>query len=360
MMKNRWLPISLCIACLSLCFAALVGMAHAANVTRTGSQLYLNGNPYKFTGLNVYNANSRSNCSYSMGNNDSVLGDSLTNMGSGKEAFRAWFFQPLATSGGTRDWAAFDHTLSVAAAKGYKVIATLGNQWGNQCDGSPDATSGYRNEAWYQTGYYQTTNPQGTTNYKSFVYETVYRYRNDDTILAWELLNEPQAGISNSNRSCSSTCNASMKAWAADMAWMIDWLDPSTLISIGVHGEGQAGAQGAAFKDLHSVSQVDLCSYHDYEQPSVAVPNDGFNLLATRISQCNELSKPLFVGEVGIRLSTAGSQSTRATWLTNKLSAQQALGVDGHLSWEWHKDNCSFSDFAICPTDPALTSLGAY
>ena len=42
----------------------------------------------------------------------------LTDIGEGKEAIRAWFFQSLATTNGERDWPAFDHTLAVARAHG--------------------------------------------------------------------------------------------------------------------------------------------------------------------------------------------------------------------------------------------------
>src|SRR5204863_321543 len=98
-------------------------------VTRDGTRLRLDGGAYRFTGLNIYNANSNGWCWYSMGG--TVLDDSLAAIGPGKSAFRSWFFQQLATNGGARDWSAFDHTLATARARGVKVIATLIDQWGN-------------------------------------------------------------------------------------------------------------------------------------------------------------------------------------------------------------------------------------
>src|SRR3954462_14068815 len=106
-------------------------------VKRSGTQLLLDGKPYRFTGLNIYNANSVNNCWYTLGSGGG-LSTSLDEIGPGKEAFRAWFFQYEATtSPGARDWSTFDHTLAVARAHGVKVVATLVNQWG-QCEGWKD------------------------------------------------------------------------------------------------------------------------------------------------------------------------------------------------------------------------------
>ena len=103
-------------------------------VTRSGSSLMLGGAPYRFTGLNIYNANSTGSCWYDMVSG-STLGDSLAAIGPGKEAMRAWFFQSLATRNGVRDWTAFDHTLAVARSHGVKVIVTLGQSVGRLRDG---------------------------------------------------------------------------------------------------------------------------------------------------------------------------------------------------------------------------------
>ena len=116
-------------------------------VKRAGTNLRLEGKPYRFTGLNIYNANSVGKCWYTMG--AVGLGHSLDKIGPGKEAFRAWFFQRWRRPDGHRDWSAFDHTLAVARAHGVKVIATLANQWGTAKPG------GYKTEAGTPSGYTQ-------------------------------------------------------------------------------------------------------------------------------------------------------------------------------------------------------------
>ena len=173
------------VLCLSLIVVSAGSAAKSKFVTRSGNQLLLNGKPYLFTGMNVYNANSDGSCWYQL-NTGPGLDNAINAMGLGVTVIRAWFFQRMATTGGQRNWSGFDHTLAVAAARGIKVIATLANQW-------PDCepASGYKDEAWYTTGYTQP-DPSGTVSYRSWVAEVAARYKNNPSILAWQLINEAE------------------------------------------------------------------------------------------------------------------------------------------------------------------------
>jgi mannan endo-1,4-beta-mannosidase len=326
-------------------------------VRRSGAALTLNGVPYRFTGLNIYNANSASNCWYTLG--PTALSTTLNAMGSGKEAFRGWFFQALATRNGVRDWTAFDQTIAAARARGVKVIATLGNEW-NQCEGGGDYATYYKNEAWYRGGYRTDVRPGTTVSYRQFVSQVVSRYKNDPTILAWQLVNEAEDRTTYGG-ACSSTAAASLKGFATDMAAYVKSIDPNHLLSLGTMGSGQCGSAGSLYKDLHSVAGIDLCEYHDYQ--SGAMPGDQWNGLATRIQQCRDLGKPTFVGEVGIKPTTYdGTLAGRADVLKSKLTTQFQAGLVGLLSWDWRDANhggSSLTNYEIGPSDPALTVLGS-
>jgi endo-1,4-beta-mannosidase len=326
-------------------------------VRRSGATLTLNGAPYKFTGVNIYNANSRSNCWYTLGSTG--LNTTLSSLGSGKEAFRTWFFQALATSNGARDWTAFDQTIAAAKARGYKIVATLGNEW-NQCEGGGDYAAYYKNEAWYRGGYKTAVHPGTTVPYRQWVSEVVARYKNEPTILAWQLMNEAE-DRDVYRGSCTSTAAASLKSWATDMASYVKSIDPNHLVSLGTMGSGQCGSAGAAYKDLHSIAGIDLCEYHDYQ--SGAMPGDQWNGLAARIQQCKDLGKPTFVGEVGLNpASYGGTLAGRASALKSKLTTQFQAGLVGLLSWDWRDGShggSSLSGYEIGPSDPALTVLGS-
>jgi YVTN family beta-propeller protein len=324
-------------------------------VRRDGTKLLLGGQPFRPVGLNIYNANSNGTCWYQM--DGSILGDSLTAIGSGSNTMRAWFFQNLATANGARDWTAFDRTLATARAHGYKVIATLGNQWAD-CDQG----YGYKNTSWYQSGYMQP-DPAGTVSYRDWVQEVVSRYKNDPTILAWQLLNEPEV-LPYNGADCSavpeSTAESLLYSFANDVSGLIKSIDPNHLVSLGTIGSGQCGAQYTDYKQVMSIPTLDLCEFHDYT-PSQPIPGDQYNGLQFRIDECNELNKPLLVGELGVKPSeVGGTLADRANTVASKLCAQLSAGVAGVLLWAWDKDGSLLDNFDIGPDDPVLGVLGAW
>jgi endo-1,4-beta-mannosidase len=327
-------------------------------VKRCGAALCLKGHAYVFTGLNIYNANSRSNCWYTLASGN-ALDRSLTTIGTGQEAFRAWFFQRLATTNGRRDWSAFDHTLLVAAAHGERVIVTLTNQWGD-CENAFGKPA-YKSESWYQSGYRARVDAGMIKTYRDWVRDVVTRYRNSPTILAWQLINEGEAKASPAGV-CSRTAESSVHSWAVDVSGLIKSLDSKHLVSLGTIGNGQCGTStGTSYQDLHAISTIDLCEYHDYDRPSSPMPGDKWNGLATRLSQCKAIGKPMFIGEMGINKSDVSSLSRRAAYLRAKFARQFRAGVVGVLPWEWAAAGQDTGDgYSISPNDPILALLSAY
>jgi mannan endo-1,4-beta-mannosidase len=358
MSSRRSFPARLVITVACLVPAALgTGAALAAPpspyVTRSGATLMLGGAPFRFTGLNIYNANSPGTCWYDMASG-STLSDSLSAIGSGEEVMRAWFFQSLATRNGVRDWTAFDHTLAVARTHGFKVIVTLGNQWGD-CE-----TSGYRTDQWYGGGYLTRRDPGMPMSYAAWVAQAVARYRNDPTILAWQLMNEAEVKPSLNSPSCSPNAARTLKTFAGVMSLAIKAIDRNHLVSVGTMGGGQCGAQGPEYQSLYSLPTLDLCEYHDYQATS-PMPGDEFNGLQLRLAQCGALRKPLMVDETGIKPSeVGGTLQARAGMFATKFSAQFAAGVVGELAWAWDKDKSTPTDYDIGPGDPTLAVLAAY
>ena len=325
-------------------------------VSRCGPTVKLDQQPYRPIGVNIYNANSRSQCWYDMVNG-TTLDDSLTAIGPGKNAIRAWFFQDLATANGQRDWTAFDHTLQVAQAHGVKVIATLGNQWAD-CE----PLAGYKDTNWYSGGYKQP-DPGGTVSYRAWVQEVAARYKDDPTILAWQLLNEPEV-LPQAGGDCGtvpeSTAYSLLSTFAEDASTAIKSADPNHLVSLGTIGSGQCGAQERDFKRLMSIPTLDLCEFHDYNQIDL-VPGDQYNGLQRRIDDCNQLRKPLLVGELGIIPNqVGGSLADRADTITSKLCAQLSAGVAGMLIWAWDKDGSLVGNYDIGPNDPVLSALAPW
>jgi endo-1,4-beta-mannosidase len=322
-------------------------------VSRTGTRLVLNGKPFRFTGLNVYNANSRGMCWYDL-QGGSALDDALTAIGPGHEVVRAWFFQPLAIAGGLRDWSAFDHTLAVAQDHGMKVIPTLTDQYGECGDGG---VNGFKPTEWYESGYTQV-DPGNLVSYRNWVGEIVSRYKYDRRIAFWQLINE--AEVTEVGQPCPPGNEPAdiLKAWTTDVSGLVKSLDQNHLVSLGTIGGGQCGAQGPQYQYVHDVATIDLCEYHDYGSPNVAMPGDEFNGLQVRINQCNVLNRPVFVGEAGIIPNqVGGTLAHRAAAFEAKIEAQFAAGIQGFLAWDWSSLGSTLDNFDIGPGDPALETL---
>jgi len=319
-------------------------------VTRSGATLLLNGRPYRFVGLNIYNANNQGKCWYALGTTTS-LDQTLTAIGPAQNVFRAWFFQSLATRNGQRDWSSFDATLAVARAHDERVIATLGNDLGD-CEGPAPVQ---RNEAWYSSGYTNQRDAGTADPYRAWVAEVVARYRNDPTILAWQLLNETD--VATASGRCSPTASRTLKRFAQDMAGLVKSIDPNHLLSLGSWGLHDCGLAGSAYQDVHSIAGIDLCEIHDYSSPSSALAPQ----LQLRLNQCRTLGKPLIVGELGVRVQDAGSPANRAAAIRAKLSAEFAAGVAGALVWDWaNGDQSAYSGYEVQPGDPTLQVLAAF
>ena len=319
-------------------------------VTRRGSALFVGNLPFQFTGLNIYNAANTQGCWYTLGTS-AKLGATLDAIGPGQQVFRTWFYQPLATVNGMRDWSSFDELLATARSRDERVIVALADQWGN-CD-VPNGS--YKNEAWYRGGYRDAIGAGGLVTYRQWVADVVGRYRNNPTILAWQLMNEAEDAVSLTGR-CSSTSARTLARFVEDMGRLVKSIDANHLLSVGTAGGGQCGAVGKEFESLHAIPQVDLCEVHDYGGPAAALGRGG--LIAQRVVQCRAVGKPLFVGESGIRTGEVGSLAARAAAFKAKLSSQFAAGVSGVLVWDWaDAGQAAYSGYEVQPGDPLLALL---
>ena len=344
----------------SLALPSTAAQAAPGFIEAQGTHLSLDGEPFHFTGLNVYNANSDGWCWFEY--NDAEFAQALTNMGPGTNVIRAWFFQPLATTaGGQRDWTRFDRTLQIAGQHGVRVIVTLTDQWG-EC-GSTGANP-YKDRGWYEGGYETEVLPDSIVPYRDWVAEVVTRYKDDPNVAFWQLINEAEVNevIGGVQQACPPGNGPAdiLRSWAQDVGGLVKSIDSNHLVSLGTIGGGQCGAQGAQYESVHDIPEVDLCEYHDYGSPSTGIPGDQYNGLQVRLDQCAAIDKPLFIGEAGIIPDdVGGTLQDRADAFAAKIDAQFDAGVVGFLGWAWSALGSTTDNYDIGPNDPTLDVLAA-
>jgi hypothetical protein len=331
-------------------------------VGRSGAGLTLNGQAYRFTGINIYMAASGgtpSSCGGELYPNVSVP---LSQLPRGT-VFRFWAFQDFFASGGVLDWANFDSVLSIAASYGDRVIPVLANQYA-YCDGPA------KDLAWYQSGYKNTVYPGDAVTYRQYVADVVARYADNPTVAMWQLVNEGEAV--NDNGTCNEPAALSaLLAFSNDVGGMVHGVDPNHLVSSGTlagwSGAGiqWCGAQNADYQTLMASPGNDVCDFHDYGYPTDPMGNPSAPDLASAITMCHADGKPIMVAETGIYATSAAGLAPRAAEFSAKFSAQFQAGVVGELLWCWanipdYVVPAADPDYGIAPGEPALGVLGTF
>lgn len=315
-------------------------------VQRDGTQLTLNGQPYRFEGMNVYNVASNGGCVPYL-NPDTALQE----IGPGQNVFRFWAFQQFVVSNGQFNWAPFDQVLAAAAAHGERVIMDLTDEW-DYCDG------GVKTMAWYQSGYKDTVYPGDIVPYRQYVADVVARYKDNPTVMMWELVNEAQAGGTGSCPAEPGPFDALM-SFGEDMGSLVKSIDPNHLLSFGIQDDS-CGDWAGDYKALNAIPTIDVCTFHDYNYPTDPMGNPTAPNLQTAVTMCHADNKPIFVGEIGIDPATISPSTLqeRADLFQAKFNAMTQAGVVGELLWDFAPEDQG--SFEIGPGDPALSILGTY
>ena len=359
--RRRRRPVVAAVAATSKTSASPTASQGSGFVERNDTSLALNGQPYKFVGINIYMAASvvtPASCdgdSYPALNLNAILSVMPNGI-----VFRFWAFQDFFVSNGTLNWTSFDQVLAIAAAHGDKVIPALANQY-SYCDGAAKTL------AWYQSGYKTTIEPGDIVPYRQYVTDVVSRYANNPTIAMWQLVNEGEAV--NGSGSCNeSAALAALLAFSNNVGGLVHSLDRNHLVSLGAlagysgSGAQWCGAQNGDYQLLMASPGNDVCDYHDYGYPNKPMGIPFGPDLSTAIGMCHAEGKPLMVGETGIVDNTSAGLASRAAEYTAKFSAQFSAGAVGELMWTWANSSdyvspghvSAYPDYGVFPGDPAL------
>jgi mannan endo-1,4-beta-mannosidase len=321
-------------------------------VQRAGGTLTLNGAPFRFGGTNSYPL---------MYSNQSTVNQILqTVAGSNLKIVRMWvfcdttcgndyFFQYWNTATGAptyndqvRGLDNVDLAVNEANTLGIKLIMTLTNNWTDF--GGMDTYVTW-NKGQYHDQFY--TDPTILQWYESWVSHVLNHvntipgpsfgvaYKNDPTIMAWELANEPECGGSGPPKGLptSGSCGtATIVNWIAEAAKYIKSIDSNHLVAVGDEGficDSSTCSNGVDSASFSEVADVDFVGFHLYPDTwgwSIAQSN---TFIANQESIATNLGKPLYMGEFGL-LSGNAKESIYNDW-TNLIFSG---GGSGAMFWD--------------------------
>ncbi|KAG8750657.1 hypothetical protein FRC12_012769, partial [Ceratobasidium sp. 428] len=225
----------------AVALAAAIGTSLAATVPiesrqstsfvkTSGQKFTLNGSKFTVVGSNAYwMAQLSTTADITTAFND------LKN--AGFTTLRTWGFNDVTSPSGTyyQLWNGKTATLNTGAnglAKfGIRLIVPLTNNWGDY--GGMDVYVKQLLGSGNHDLFY--TDATVKAAFKKYISGFVGRYKNEPTIMAWELANEPRC--KGSTGTWSGTCTTkTITAWATEMSAYIKSLDANHLVAIGDEG----------------------------------------------------------------------------------------------------------------------------
>ncbi len=320
--------------------------ANSGIVTAQGGGFVVNGAPFRFVGTNAYFLVDAATDG-STAHTDQMM--SVANA-LGFTVMRTWGFldgpsagAALQPSGGVYNEAAFqalDYVLAKADTAGVRLIVTLVNYWGDY-GGMPQYVSWCAPGSSRDAFYTNATCQQLYKNYVSHMLNRVNtlngrRYKDDPTVFAWELANEPRSG---------DRTGTILTQWVATMAAYIKSIDPAHMVTTGEEGFDTTsagytpistynnqgwlfdGGVGVSFTANTADPNIDFASIHLYPDAWNFGTTAGSNWVADHIKIARQLGKPLVLGEFGYVNSPA---SVYEGWLKT-FEAEQG---DGALIWQ--------------------------
>jgi mannan endo-1,4-beta-mannosidase len=299
---------------------------------RSGSLIYHRGKPFRMVGSNNY---------YPMYQSKFMVDNLLTTAASQNfNTFRIWGFLDIGNQDGSNSitgpsngvyfhyWdgsePAFndgatglqhlDYVIYKAGQLNLKLIIPFVNNW--------DAFGGMDQYVRWKGGQYHDqfyTDPTIRQWYKDWIshllnHTNVYtgiKYKDDATIMMWELANEERCSGSG-DYSQSSTCTTdTITNWAADVSAYVKAIDKKHLLSPGDEGfyctDPQSSdfttncSQGVDTLALAKLPDMDVISYHLYPDDWGKTPEWGTQWIERHIEDSHRLGQRALAGEWGMR-----------------------------------------------------------
>jgi mannan endo-1,4-beta-mannosidase len=321
-------------------------------VTVVGNKFALNGETFYFNGTNQYYLFYKSHKMI-----DEVIEDAAA---MGLTVIRTWgfcdgqwkdnfCFQPEPRVYDEPTFQQMDYIIYKAQQHGIRLILPLVNNWDDMGGmnqyvqwAHPELTT------WVQLSHDNFyTDPECRSIFKDYINYFLKRvntytgvaYKDDPTIMMWELANEPRA--------TSDPTGAKLQSWINEMAGYIKSIDPNHLVSTGEEGfysggngwmgSGWMGSQGTNYIADHQSPYIDACSFHLYPDHWNISQEQSLEWIERHVRDAHEIvGKPAYMGEFGWQ-----GKSTRDQVFTDWYHKIDMVDADGAMFWllSGHQDD---------------------
>ncbi|MFC8453074.1 cellulose binding domain-containing protein [Kitasatospora sp. NPDC057223] len=360
------------------------GTASAADTadsfaSRCGIHFCLNGKEYYFAGTNTYDM---FNYGSGSGTTDAEFIDKaridahFADLAADKvDVVRLWMFSHDDWHGfektkgvyNEREFAEFDYIIASAKAHHLKLVPVFENYW--EAYGGIDSRLQWEGLSGGQPGraafFDKTRCPGCFTSYKNYVSYALNRtntytgvkYKDDPTVFAWDLMNEPRY----ENQSAAENVNGTtLRAWVDEMGAFVKGIDPKHLLGAGLEGHGTnygfGGDEGNPFVHVQQSPYLDYTSAHPYpteDWAALTIDQTKALVRAWINDSHNVLGKPFFMGEFNVH------NVDRSAWWTALYTDFEAAGGDGSAFW-WYQDHNVDGKFGVSAGAPELAVFRAH
>ncbi|MEV0274173.1 cellulase family glycosylhydrolase [Hamadaea sp. NPDC050747] len=354
---------------LAACLAVVLPVtpAYASDpgyVTRQGTQLKLNGKPFKFYGSNNY---------YLMYQSPAMADDVFADaQAAGFTVLRTWAWLDIGNADGSDSVAGkangvylqywdpvtgapayndgpdglqrLDYVLYRAKQSGIKLVLAFTNNWSDfggmdqyvrwaGLSHHDDFYTDARIKGWYKDWISHVLNRTNSL--------TGVKYSDDPTVMTWELANEPRcqgSGVYPTSDACGMQHPETITAWADEMTRHVKSIDPKHLVSVGEEGFTCANlgtddwttncGPGTDSAALTALPAVDVMSFHLYPDGWGKTASWGTRWISDHIATAHRLGKAVMLGEFGYK-----DKATRNPVYREWTDTVRAAGGNGFLYW---------------------------
>ncbi|MFN8074270.1 MAG: cellulase family glycosylhydrolase [Kineosporiaceae bacterium] len=347
-------------------------------VTRCGIRFCLDGKVWYFAGANTYDVFTYGG---SYGDTETTYMDKaridkhFAQLAADKVAvLRLWMFSHedwhgFESSEGVyndQQFALFDYAIEAARKNGIRLIPVFENYW--EAYGGIDTRLKWEGLPGGQANrwrfFNKTACPGCFTQYKNYVSYALNRvnhysgvaYKDDPTIMAWELMNEPRYEKTGTDED---QTGRTLRAWVDEMGAYIKGIDGNHLLGAGLEGHqakyGFGGDEGNPFVYVQQSPAIDFTSAHPYPDEGWAgldIPKTKALIRAWISDSHDVVGKPFFMGEWNVHQNWT-------EWWTQIYADFEAAGGDGSAFW-WYMDRAGGGGFDTGAGAPQLAVFRAH